>query len=239
MVPTFTQQSIGQGGAQLYPGSIATPTPQTFGVASPPLELDGFGVDDGPLLARHHALHTGPHPPGWSRLRDYGASSTGSLPVTPSGLARPARAVWQYQHVRPSSGPLATLPGAPRVGLPSGFTKPLRRPGGKVSHPPSITQRLVAHSSAAKKTDAAFKISFARRNSRTSARNFRRSADSWPVTPGRLPASISACRTHFRSVSADPIPSLLATATIAIHSDEYSARTSATISTARSRSSAG
>jgi len=131
MVPTFTQQSIGQGGAQLYSGSLATPTPQTFGVASPPLELDGFGVDDGPLLARHHALHTGPHPPGWSRLRDYGASSTGSLPVTPSGLARPARAVWQYQHVRPSSGPLATLPGAPRVGLPSGFTRPLRRPGGK------------------------------------------------------------------------------------------------------------
>ena len=39
MVPTFTQQSIGQGGAQLYSGSIATPTPQTFGVASPPLEL--------------------------------------------------------------------------------------------------------------------------------------------------------------------------------------------------------
>jgi hypothetical protein len=39
MVPTFTQQSIGQGGAQLYSGSIATLTPQTFGVASPPLEL--------------------------------------------------------------------------------------------------------------------------------------------------------------------------------------------------------
>ena len=49
MVPTFTQQSIGQGGAQLYSDSIATPTPQSFGVASPPLELDGFGVDDGPF----------------------------------------------------------------------------------------------------------------------------------------------------------------------------------------------
>ena len=30
-------QSIGQGGAQLYPGSIATATPQTFTVASPPV----------------------------------------------------------------------------------------------------------------------------------------------------------------------------------------------------------
>jgi hypothetical protein len=34
MVPTFTMQSIGRGDAQLYPGSIATTTPQTFTVAS-------------------------------------------------------------------------------------------------------------------------------------------------------------------------------------------------------------
>ena len=44
MVPTFTMRSISQGGAQLYPGSIATTTPQTFTVASPPSELNGFGV---------------------------------------------------------------------------------------------------------------------------------------------------------------------------------------------------
>jgi hypothetical protein len=47
MVPTFTIRSIGQGGAQLYPGSIATPTPQAFSVASPPTELNGFGVRPG------------------------------------------------------------------------------------------------------------------------------------------------------------------------------------------------
>jgi hypothetical protein len=45
MVPTFTKQSIGQGGAQLYSGSIATATPQTFTPASSPPELNGFGVD--------------------------------------------------------------------------------------------------------------------------------------------------------------------------------------------------
>src|SRR6185437_5985290 len=45
VVPTFTRSSIGQGGAQLYSGSIATATPQAFTVASPPLELNGFGVD--------------------------------------------------------------------------------------------------------------------------------------------------------------------------------------------------
>ncbi len=37
-------RSIGQGGTQLYSGSIATTTPQAFIVASPPTELDGFGV---------------------------------------------------------------------------------------------------------------------------------------------------------------------------------------------------
>ena len=45
MVPTFTRSSIGQGGAQLCSGSIATATPQAFTVASPPPELNGFGVE--------------------------------------------------------------------------------------------------------------------------------------------------------------------------------------------------
>jgi hypothetical protein len=45
VVPTFTRSSIGQAGAQLYSGSIATATPQTFTLASPPLELNGFGVN--------------------------------------------------------------------------------------------------------------------------------------------------------------------------------------------------
>jgi hypothetical protein len=36
-VPVFTVSSVGQVGVQLYPGSLATPTPQTFDVASPPV----------------------------------------------------------------------------------------------------------------------------------------------------------------------------------------------------------
>jgi hypothetical protein len=48
VVPTFTERSIGQGGTQLYPGSIATPTPQSFDAASPPPVENGFGV------IRHH-----------------------------------------------------------------------------------------------------------------------------------------------------------------------------------------
>jgi hypothetical protein len=45
MVPTFTERSISQGGTQLYPGSIAAPTPQTFDAASAPTVKDGFGVN--------------------------------------------------------------------------------------------------------------------------------------------------------------------------------------------------
>ena len=75
-------------------------------------------------------------------------------------------------------GRLPPFPAFPGSGCPQASPGRCDGPAEKVLHPPSITQRLVAHSSAAKKTDAAFKVSFARRNSRTSARNFRRSADS-------------------------------------------------------------
>ena len=178
MVPTFTQQSIGQGGAQLYSGSIATPTPQTFGVASPPLELDGFGVDDGPCwpaVTRCTPAH----------IRQVGAgfaiTELHALVHYPLHLlASPDRPALSGSTSTPRlrQGRLPPFPALPGSGCPQASPGRCDGPAEKVSHPPSITQRLVAHSSAAKKTDAAFKISFARRNSRTSARNFRRSADS-------------------------------------------------------------
>ncbi|MDQ3642860.1 MAG: hypothetical protein M3450_15675 [Actinomycetota bacterium] len=61
VVPTFTMRSIGQGGAQLYPGSIATATPQTFTVASPPPELNGFGVQTPDLPAENPVRCTPAH----------------------------------------------------------------------------------------------------------------------------------------------------------------------------------
>lgn len=68
MVPTFTRSSIGQGGAQLYSGSIATATPQAFTVASPPLELNGFGVEPARgSCAAHRPISTRLEPA--SRLR--------------------------------------------------------------------------------------------------------------------------------------------------------------------------
>nr|WP_254410007.1 hypothetical protein [Streptomyces sp. AC495_CC817] len=72
--------------------------------------------------------------------------------------------------------------------------------------------------SAAKKAEAAFKISFTCRSSVFSARSRLISAASSEVIPGRWPASTSALRTQVRTVSAAPIPSLAATAFVAAHS---------------------
>ena len=79
--------------------------------------------------------------------------------------------------------------------------------------------RLGRSSSAAKKADAAFKIALARFNSAFSRRSRFTSADSSVLVPGRAPASTSACRTHFRTVSPLPIPSSCDTWFIAAHSD--------------------
>ena len=56
-------------------------------------------------------------------------------------------------------------------------------------------------------------------SSRFLRRSSRISADSAVLAPGFSPSSISACRTHLRSVSALPIPSRDATSLIAAHSD--------------------
>ena len=52
----------------------------------------------------------------------------------------------------------------------------------------------------------------------TACPSLRSSAASPVVVPARLPSSVPACRTHLRSVSADPIPSRAATALIAANS---------------------
>ena len=134
MVPTFTSCSIGQAGTQLYPGSIATPTPQTFGVASPPFNTHGTGVGfhakrkprtaSRPISARFEPV-----------LRLRGVNHWFALAV-PSGLASRTRTIWQYWRVPTSSELLSTLTGAPRIRLLPASTQPLRRPGGGGLPPP-------------------------------------------------------------------------------------------------------
>jgi len=84
--------------------------------------------------------------------------------------------------------------------------------------------------------DANFKISFARRNSKFSRSSCFSRARSSVVSPGRLPASRSACRTQWRKVSAAN-PSFPAIERIAAHCESYSLPCSRTIRTARSRTS--
>ena len=135
VVPTFTRSSIGQGGAQLYSGSIAAATPQAFTVASPPLELNGFGVKpargscaaDRPISARLEPA---------SRLRRV---HHWFACAAPSHLARRARTVWQYQHGSPSRGRLPPITVVPSDRLPRRFIRPLRRPNGDGLSPPLDT----------------------------------------------------------------------------------------------------
>ena len=134
MVPTFTSCSIGQAGTQLYPGSIATPTPQTFGVASPPFNTHGTGVGfpakrkprtaTRPISARFEPV-----------LRLRGVNHWFALAV-PSGPASRTRTIWQFWRVPTSSELLPTLTGAPRIRLLPASTQPLPRPGGGGLPPP-------------------------------------------------------------------------------------------------------
>ena len=94
----------------------------------------------------------------------------------------------------------------------------------------------VPSSSAAKKSDADFKISFALRSSRFSRSSSFSRARSSEVTPALRPPSTSARRTQLRNVSGvDPI--FPANDTIAAHCEVCACSCSNTIRTARSRTS--
>ena len=136
VVPTFTRSSVGQGGTQLYSGSVATATPQAFTVASSPLEKDGFGVDtpSGVPCTAHRPISTRLEPA--SRLRSFYHWFAYAVP---SDLARRARTVWQSQHDSPSRGRLPPIAVVPDNRLPRCFIRPLRRPNGDgLSPPPDI-----------------------------------------------------------------------------------------------------
>ncbi len=91
-----------------------------------------------PSTSDGRALHTGPYPPDLSRLRCYGASSTGSLALhlltsphgpVPSGSPGTSR---------PCRGRLPPSPALLRSGCPQASPGRCDGPAGTVSHPSSI-----------------------------------------------------------------------------------------------------
>src|SRR6185437_16124277 len=106
--------SLGQVGAQLYPGSIAAPTPQAFSTASSPSPRTGSGVDPPDRIRsctafRPVSARFEPEAP----LRGFNHWFTR---VTPSDLASRTRAVWQYQPVPTLSRLLSPSPAIPGSG---------------------------------------------------------------------------------------------------------------------------
>jgi len=106
--------SFGQVGAQLYPGSIAAPTPQAFSAASSPSARTGSGVDPPPRIrsrtaSRPVSARLEPEAP----LRGFSHWFTR---VTPSDLASRTRAVWQYRPVPTLSRLLPPSPAIPGSG---------------------------------------------------------------------------------------------------------------------------
>jgi hypothetical protein len=127
---------VGRGGAQLFPGSLATGTPQAFPVASLVAKVVTFGVAATVILSgARRALLTGPHPPGSSRLcrlRGFHHWFTTRCTVLPC-LPDPGRLAVPTRPVVVRAAP--TLPGASQAGLPSASAGLLRQPSGGSFHP--------------------------------------------------------------------------------------------------------
>ena len=158
MVPTFTMQSIGQVGARLYPGSIATATPQTFTVASPPLELDGFGVQQHHTEARHHQCTA--HRPISTRF-EHGFAITGrQTPIHHNGLHLLTLLAGHAPSgstdtLRLRRGRLPPAPPIHGTSYPQLHRASATARWGRSLTTPRSPWRLVAHSSLAKKIEAA------------------------------------------------------------------------------------
>jgi hypothetical protein len=145
MVPTFTTESIDEGGAHLDPDSIATATPRTFTVASPPDRLAGFGVSLG------HNQQTRPctaHRPLSVRFEpalDLRGVKQWFLAYTFSSLLAgpgPSDSADPVPYVVAAAPTLARVP---TLGLPPASLAGRDRPAAESSHLHSIPQRLVAH----------------------------------------------------------------------------------------------
>jgi hypothetical protein len=126
-------EPVDEHGAQLFPGSPATSTPQAFPMTTGPASTSAAPESSNPFQGLPRA-HPGPHPPGSSRFLSYGGSTTGShelhllIALTgpgPSGSAGPPRLCQGCSH------PPRHLPDQAALS----FTSLLRQAGGGPFHP--------------------------------------------------------------------------------------------------------
>jgi len=108
--------SLGEGGAQLYPCGIATATPQHVTAASRQTSLSPPGSSPPAMRERVRAA-PGPYPPDLSRQTVKRRNSAGSS-RTPLRHTRRTRTIWQYWHVPALSGLLPPSPALPGSGCP-------------------------------------------------------------------------------------------------------------------------
>jgi hypothetical protein len=146
VVPTFTTEPIKELGARLYPGSLAMPTPQAFGMASPPDLKTGFGVD----RTRRPAgavtrCEPGPYPSGLSRVGHLRGVRQRFLSYTFSSLLAGPRPSDSADPFRTLSGLLSADACVPTRRLPSASPGSCDRLAVESFHPHSIPWRLVAH----------------------------------------------------------------------------------------------
>jgi hypothetical protein len=124
---------VDEGGAQLYPDSIATPTPQTSTWPPHRRRITGFGVDPHlPAVSRAAIRPISTRLEPATRLRSITAGSS----RTPSRLACRTRTVWQYRSAPALSGLLTALPCVSTVELPSASPACCDRPAAGPFIPP-------------------------------------------------------------------------------------------------------
>src|SRR5215204_763879 len=140
------QKSIDEGGAHLYPDSIATATPQAFTVASPPDHRNR--LRSWPARQKKTNQPRTAHRPISVRFEPAldlrGFKQRFLTYAFPSLLAGPGPSD-SPNPSRTSSEAAPALPGVPRTRLPPSFIGQLRLTNGGVLSPPLDSSRLVAH----------------------------------------------------------------------------------------------
>ena len=131
--------SLDEGGAQLCPCGLATPTPQQFRRGLPNrLPTRSLSGSSPPAEARRVRTAPGPHPPGSSRFTLQGTFTRAGSSRTPLRHAGRTHAIWQCWRVPALSRLLPPIPAPPGIRLPQLHRPCCDKSGGEGLSPPLI-----------------------------------------------------------------------------------------------------